>query len=94
MYKACPDHLAQKQGVLPLWFADKADYLRIGAGDFIETEGLTDLLEGNPDATIAIKVIKPDGEVLHIATKHTMSADQTKWLRAGSALNYIRSQLS
>ncbi|KAF5355703.1 hypothetical protein D9756_003945 [Leucocoprinus leucothites] len=83
----------KKQGILPLWFADKIDYSRVGSGDILETEGLTDLLEGNSDATIVIKVTKPDGEVFRIATKHTMSTDQVKWLRAGSALNYIRSQM-
>jgi homoaconitase len=34
-----------------------------------------------------------DGQVLEIETKHTMSADQLKWLEAGSALNHIRSQM-
>lgn len=94
MCVACSDQFLQKQGVLPLWFADKSDYSRIGAGDLIETEGLTDLLEGEPSAAVTIKVTKLDGRIFHIATEHTMSADQVKWLRAGSALNYIRSQLS
>ena len=83
----------KKQGVLPLWFTDKGDYSRIGSGDILETEGLADLLEGNPEAVIAIKVSKPDGEVFRVSTQHTMSTDQVKWLRAGSALNYIRSRL-
>lgn len=83
----------QKQGILPLWFADKADYARIGAGDLIETVGLADLLNGTPDATIKLMVTRRNGEVLEIPTKHTMSSDQLKWLRAGSALNYIRSQV-
>lgn len=81
----------KKQGVLPLWFADKADYDRIGSGDIVETVGLADLLEGKPGAEIKINVTKADGESFQIATKHTMSADQLNWLRAGSALNYIRS---
>jgi len=81
----------KKQGVLPLWFADREDYGRIGSGDIVETVGLADLLEGKPDAEVKIKVTKPDGETFQLSTKHTMSADQVKWLRAGSALNYIRS---
>ncbi|KXN89832.1 putative aconitate hydratase 2 [Leucoagaricus sp. SymC.cos] len=84
----------KKQGILPLWFANKADYTRIGSGDIVETEGLADLLEGNSNVMITIKVTRPDGEVFRVATKHTMSADQVKWLRVGSALNYIRSQLN
>ncbi|KAF8203070.1 aconitase family-domain-containing protein [Pholiota molesta] len=81
----------KKQGVLPLWFADKADYSRIGSGDILETIGLTDVFNGNACASIKIKVTKLDGTVFEVATKHTMSADQLNWLRAGSALNHIRS---
>ncbi|KAF7339872.1 Aconitate hydratase, mitochondrial [Mycena venus] len=84
----------KKQGVLPLWFADKADYGRIGSGDMVETIGLSELLKGGTDAQIKLKVTKSDGQVFEIQTKHTMSADQLKWLEAGSALNYIRSQMN
>ncbi|KAJ3790280.1 aconitate hydratase, partial [Lentinula aff. detonsa] len=83
----------KKQGVLPLWFADKADYSRISSGDVVETVGLADLLEGRPDAIIRLKVTNREGDIFEIPTKHTMSTDQIKWLRAGSALNYIRSQI-
>ncbi|KAH9835718.1 aconitate hydratase [Rhodofomes roseus] len=83
----------KKQGILPLWFADKADYARIGSGDVVETLGLIDLLNGVPDATIKLKVTRRNGDVFEIPTKHTMSSDQLKWLRAGSALNHIRSQV-
>lgn len=84
----------QKQGVLPLWFADKADYARIGAGDVIETVGLAETLKGVPGATIKIKVTKRNGDVFDIPTTHTMSSDQLRWLEAGSALNHIRSQMA
>lgn len=83
----------QKQGVLPLWFADKADYSRIGSGDIVETIGLADLIEGRENATVKLKVTTRTGEVFEIPTKHTMSEDQLKWFRAGSALNFIRSQM-
>ncbi|KAG6845948.1 hypothetical protein H0H87_010996 [Tephrocybe sp. NHM501043] len=83
----------KKQGVLPLWFADKADYGRIGSGDVIETVGLADTISGVPGASIKLRVAKLNGDVFEIATKHTMSSDQLKWLEAGSALNYIRSQM-
>ncbi|TRM61477.1 hypothetical protein BD626DRAFT_558525 [Schizophyllum amplum] len=69
---------------LPLWFADKTDYAKIGAGDLVETEGLADLLEGNNDATLHLKVTNSSGEVLNIPVTHTMSADQLKWLRSGA----------
>ncbi|KAF5377567.1 hypothetical protein D9615_005222 [Tricholomella constricta] len=84
----------KKQGVLPLWFADKADYERIGSGDVLETDGLAETLRGVLDSTIKIRVTKLNGEVFEIDTKHTMSSDQLKWLEAGSALNHIRSQMA
>lgn len=84
----------KKQGVLPLWFADKADYSRIGSGDVVETIGLADLIEGRQNAAVTLQVTKRTGEVFEILTKHTMSEDQLKWFRAGSALNFIRSQMS
>ncbi|KAH8100582.1 aconitate hydratase [Cristinia sonorae] len=83
----------KKQGILPLWFADKADYSRIGAGDAVETVGLEDLLKGSNTATIALNVTKRTGETITIPTMHTMSKDQLQWLRAGSALNHIRAQM-
>lgn len=57
----------------------------------METIALADVFAGKPDASVRVKVTKLDGTVLEIATKHTMSADQLNWLKAGSALNYIRS---
>jgi homoaconitase len=83
----------QKQGILPLWFTNVNDYSKIGYGDTIETIGLADLFNDDPDASIRLRVTKRDGTVLEISTRHTMSKDQLKWLRAGSALNHIRSQL-
>lgn len=77
-----------------MWFADKSDYSRIGSGDVLETVGLAETLQGNPDASIKIKVTKMNGDVFEVPIKHTMSTDQLKWLEAGSALNYIRSVIS
>ncbi|KAF7982015.1 hypothetical protein HWV62_30256 [Athelia sp. TMB] len=84
----------KKQGVLPLWFADQADYSRIGSGDSVETIGLESLLQGQSDTEIRVKVTKRDGDVFEIPLRHTMSPDQLHWLKAGSALNYIRSQMA
>jgi len=84
----------KKQGILPLWFVDKADYSRIGSGDVLETSGLSELLKGIPNAELRVKVTKLNGQVFEIPTKHTMSEDQVRWLEAGSALNFIRSQMN
>ncbi|CUA73765.1 aconitate hydratase 1 [Rhizoctonia solani] len=81
----------KKQGVLPLWFADKADYGKISSGDRVETVGLAHVIAGRPGAQITLRVIPRNGGTpFDVATKHTMSIDQLKWLQAGSALNYIR----
>ncbi|GHJ88619.1 hypothetical protein NliqN6_5021 [Naganishia liquefaciens] len=79
----------KKQAILPLWLSDKADYAKISAMDTVETEGLANLLNGDVNAQVTLKVTKPSGEVERIPTRHTLSADQVNWLRAGSALNYI-----
>lgn len=84
----------KKQGVLPLWFADAADYSRVGSGDTVETVGVAALLGGDPNAAIKLRVLKRSGEVIELPVKHTMSTDQLNWFQAGSALNYIRSQLT
>ncbi|KAF8640336.1 hypothetical protein AX17_000008 [Amanita inopinata Kibby_2008] len=83
----------KKQGILPLWFTNREDYTRIGSGDTIETIGLAETIKGVEGASIKIKVTKLNGDIFEFSTKHTMSEDQLKWLQAGSALNYIRSQM-
>jgi homoaconitase len=51
------------------------------------------LITSKPGAVVRLKVTKRETkEVKLIETKHTMSEDQLKWLRAGSALNHIRAQ--
>ena len=76
-------------GLLPLTFADKADYSKISAGDMVETVGLTQVLRGDPTARLRLRVKKATGEVLEVLVNHTLSADQAEWILAGSALNLI-----
>jgi len=80
----------KKQGILPLWLVNKDDYLLISSGDVVETVGLEDVINGSSSASVRLKVTRPSGEVSWVETSHTMSSDQIRWLRAGSALNYIR----
>lgn len=83
----------KKQGILPLWLADKADYGRISAHDKVQTEGVAALLDGTLQGDeITLKVTRPDGERYDVKARHTMSVDQVEWLRAGSALNWIGEQ--
>ena len=80
----------KKQGVLALTFADPADYDAIGPDDRIAIRGLADLAPGRP---VRVEVTGPDGSTTAFDTRHTLSADQINWFRAGSALNVIRSRL-
>ena len=79
----------KKQGVLALTFADPADYDRIGEEDRLAVRGLVDLAPGRP---VAVEVTPPDGEVWSFEGLHTLSEEQIRWFRAGSALNIIRSR--
>jgi aconitate hydratase len=81
----------KKQGVLPLWFADRATYDQIGEEDRISLLGLADLA---PDRPVQAEIHRPDGTVVAFACTHTMNDEQIAWFRAGGALNIIRSRAS
>jgi homoaconitase len=80
----------KKQGVVPLTFANEADYDKIGACDEVATEGLYDMLRngGKGEVTLVVKKNK-SGEEIRIKTKHAISKDQAKFILAGSALNML-----
>lgn len=81
----------KKQGMLPLTFADPADYDKVGEDDRITIIGLGDLA---PDAQVTVQVTTPAGESWTFLTNHTFSPDQIEWFKAGSALNVIRRNLA
>ncbi len=80
----------KKQGMLPLTFADPADYDRIGIDDRISVRGLADLAPGRP---LTVEVRSASGETYSFEANHTFSADQVEWFKAGSALNIIKASL-
>ena len=80
----------KKQGMLPLTFADPADYDRIEQDDRISVVGLADLA---PDRPVTVEVRRPSGDAFSFQANHTFSDDQVEWFKAGSALNIIRSSL-
>ena len=80
----------KKQGMLPLTFADPADYDRIDEDDRISVVGLADLAPGRP---VTVEVHKPSGDTFSFQANHTFSNDQVEWFKAGSALNIIRASL-
>ncbi|KAH7025790.1 aconitase family-domain-containing protein [Microdochium trichocladiopsis] len=83
----------KKQGVVPLTFADEADYDKISAGDEVATVGLYDMLQNGGQGEVALKVTKnKTGEEFLIQTKHAVSKDQAGFILAGSALNLLSQQ--
>ncbi len=81
----------KKQGMVPLTFADPADYDRIGEDDRLTIVGLDDLA---PGAQVTVQVVPAEGDSWTFLTNHTFSDDQIEWFRAGSALNVIRQNLA
>ncbi len=74
----------KKQGLLPLTFADPADYDRIREDDRISLVGLNDLAAGRP---VECRIAHSDGtsETLHL--NHSIGESQVEWFRIGGALN-------
>ncbi|MDX9757812.1 MAG: aconitate hydratase [Bacteroidota bacterium] len=75
----------KKQGMLPLTFANPADYARIQEADRIALK----VDELAPGAPLTMVVTHADGASDTIMLNHTMNAQQIDWWRAGSALNLI-----
>ncbi|MBE2280372.1 MAG: aconitate hydratase [Ignavibacteriaceae bacterium] len=76
----------KKQGLLPLTFANPADYDKIREGDKVSIKGLKEFAPGKP-FTMLIK--HKDGTTDEIFLNHTFNERQFEWFKAGSALNLI-----
>ena len=76
----------KKQGILPLTFSDPKDYDRVQDGDKVSILGLKDLA---PGGEVRAVLRHADGRTEKISLKHTLTADQIGWFKAGSALNLI-----
>lgn len=77
----------KKQGMLPLHFTDPADYDKVRDGDRVSILGLAALAPGQ---TVKVVLNHANGTADEIVCRHTFSADQLDWFRAGSALNVLR----
>lgn len=77
----------KKQGVLPLTFADPADYDRIRRDDRLSFMGLDKL---TPGQKVEMRIIHADGSQETVFALHSLTANQIAWFMAGSALNLIR----
>jgi aconitate hydratase len=80
----------KKQGMLPLTFANPADYDKIDPTDKISLKGLKNLAPGKPLEAI---IKKADGKEIKITLNHTFNDQQILWFKAGSALNHMKNQL-
>jgi aconitate hydratase len=79
----------KKQGILPLTFANPADYDRVQESDRISVLGLASLAPGKE---IAAVLHHADGTEDRIQVRHTLNDEQIGWFRAGSALNVLKRQ--
>jgi aconitate hydratase len=77
----------KKQGILPLTFADPADYDRIRRDDRLSLIGLEVLAPGRP---VAVEITHADGSTETVSAEHTLTQEQIGWFQAGSALNRLR----
>ncbi len=76
----------KKQGMLPLTFANPADYDGIEQDDRVSVTGLKALAPGKP---VSVIITKKDGGTKTIQANHSMTEQQIGWFRAGSALNAL-----
>jgi aconitate hydratase len=76
----------KKQGILPLTFADPKDYDQFEQNDRVSVVGLSGLAPAKP-----VKVIlhKSNGQEITIQTHHSLTQQQIKWFKTGSALNAL-----
>jgi aconitate hydratase len=80
----------KKQGVLPLTFADPADYDKVAEGDRITIAGVSAMKPGDQ---LAVTLAHADGSSDTIKVNQTLSDEQIAWFRDGSALNKIKKDL-
>jgi aconitate hydratase len=76
----------KKQGILPLTFADPTDYDKFEQNDRVSVVGLSGLAPGKP---VKVMIHKTNGQEATIQTRHSMTEQQIKWFKAGSALNAL-----
>ncbi len=77
----------KKQGMLPLTFADKADYDKIRPDDKITLNDLVNFAPGRP---VVATLKHSDGKQEDIVLNHTFNEQQITWFKAGSALNRMK----
>ncbi len=79
----------KKQGMLPLTFANPADYDKVQEDDRVSIVGLNTFAAGVP---LRMILKHSDGTVDEVMLNHTFNENQIQWFKAGSALNLIAAQ--
>ncbi|KAL0893321.1 hypothetical protein ABMA27_014912 [Loxostege sticticalis] len=77
----------KKQGLLPMTFANPADYDKIKPDDKISLLGLKDLAPGKQ---VDCEIKHKDGKTERIKLNHSLNEQQIAWFKAGSALNRMK----
>ena len=77
----------KKQGLLALTFQADADYERIREDDRISLLGIAHLAPGKP---VECRITHADGTNETLWLRHSFSASQLHWFRAGAAVNLVR----
>ena len=78
----------KKQGLLPLTFANPADYEKVEENDRVSVLGLAAL---TPGKNLRVALQHASGTRDEIEVCHTFNTEQIRWFKAGSALNVLRS---
>ena len=80
----------KKQGVVPLTFANEADYDKMSGCDEISTQGLYDVLKSGGRGDVELVAKKgAAGEEFRVPVKCNFSPDQCGFILAGSALKLL-----
>ncbi len=81
----------KKQGMLALTFVNPADYEKVRQDDVIDLLGFDTMAPGK---NLTVVLHHADGTEDRFEVSHTYNQAQINWVRAGSALNKIREELS
>ena len=76
----------KKQGVLALTFANPTDYDKVQEQDEVAIKGLQSLA---PETPLTLELKHQGGDTESFEVRHTLTAEQIEWFKAGSALNRI-----
>ncbi|KAJ1347256.1 aconitate hydratase [Parelaphostrongylus tenuis] len=81
----------KKQGMLPLTFANPADYDKIDPSDKISIIGLKGFAPGKQLQAV---IKKSNGSQVKINLNHSFNEQQIEWFKAGSALNRMKEKFA